>query len=110
MMLHDINLVVTPYDAPGRYSVMSESQTGSYLVDLTAYGGKGQCACTDWKVRIGYPRAHGRTPEKERCKHIEAARLYLVANSLDLDGIADKLIAAIRADQCERERSGDVGA
>jgi hypothetical protein len=70
-------MAVTNYDAPGRYLVESSDPkrtAESYMVDLFAWAGHGQCNCEDWTCRIGPHREAGTEPPKRFCKHIAAAR------------------------------------
>ena len=70
---------IRPYDAAGRYLVTSERDiTTSYVVDLLAYEGEGECSCDDWTHRIGGHLKAGTTPPRRFCKHIESARAVFV--------------------------------
>ena len=78
---------VTPADAVGRYFVASQSQAGKYMVDLLAYNGHGQCACSHWVFRIGPAREKGEVPSVRWCKHISAAREVM------LDDVIARMLA-----------------
>jgi len=75
----------------GRYLVASQSQAGKYMVDLLAYNGHGQCACSHWVFRIGPAREKGEVPSVRWCKHISAAREVM------LDDVIQRMLAQARA-------------
>ena len=80
----------------GRYLVGSMSNPlESYMVDLLAHGGKGECNCTDWQINCrmnlqkfndkrvreyGYPGQPD--PERQQCKHIYIAKRKFANDSL----------------------------
>ncbi len=74
----------------GRYLVASQSQEGKYMVDLLAYNGHGQCACSHWGFRIGPAREAGLEPPVRFCKHIAAAREHFT------DDVIQRMIAQAR--------------
>ena len=79
-----------PADAVGRYLVASQSQEGKYMVDLLAYNGHGQCACSHWGFRIGPAREAGLEPPVRYCKHIAAAREHFT------DDVIQRMISQAR--------------
>lgn len=66
------DLPVEPYDSPLRFLVPSSTESGvSYLVDLGANRGVGECQCKDFSCRCGPSIAKGKP---KRCRHILIAR------------------------------------
>jgi hypothetical protein len=63
---------VEPLDYPTRWHVTSTTNDREcYLVDLSSYGGKGECQCRHYTTTI---RPKQRAGEWATCKHIRAAR------------------------------------
>lgn len=63
-----------PHDSPLRWNVPSSSETGaSYLVDLGANDGLGECQCAHFIFVVG-PRI--KLGERRRCRHINMARQW----------------------------------
>ena len=78
-------MIVKPYDAPGRYLVMSENAKNDddhYLVDLMAFEKSGRCSCPDWEHRIGPSLREDIIPDRRYCKHIIAAREHMLDDVL----------------------------
>lgn len=77
-------MTVTPYDHPLRFHVSSDGRDIGHLVDLAENHPLGKCACEQYTFRVqpvvDRARAMGQSvPASMRCKHIEAAREYLLA-------------------------------
>lgn len=72
-------MMVEEYDPPARYLVSSAKEPGmEYLVDLFEHDGAGTCSCYYFKYKIepNYYRADKKGVF--HCKHILAAKIYLV--------------------------------
>ena len=81
-----------------RFRVMSDPENpeeGSYLVDLAALGGNGQCDCPHFRIRL---QPHIAIVAKYghwvRCKHIRRARSYFL----------DEIIKELRKSEQEKRR------
>lgn len=68
---------VTPiHGEPYRFHVTSSREGHEpYLVDVSEHNGIGQCGCYNWQYRLAPKIAAG---ERLFCKHVEAAREYLL--------------------------------
>lgn len=67
------------FDPPFRIFVSSESDPDAeYLVDLESYDWNGQCGCPHFELRLESKLAAGKPLDNPRCKHIDAARAFLV--------------------------------
>ena len=61
-----------------RYHVESWSRPRRpHVVDLLAYGGSGECSCTDWSTRRG-PAVKAGESVGIYCRHVLAARSYFL--------------------------------
>ena len=83
---------------PFCYQVESWSEKKSnHEVDLLAYNGSGECDCIDWSTTchinwqtnggkiVPYGTVKHKDPARTSCRHIEAARRYLL-NSVIQEG------------------------
>ena len=69
-----------------RYYVQSRSDPEHpHLVDLSSFGGFGQCSCKNWSCRV-WPEVRDKThpalTSKTTCRHIRAALTYLLRLTL----------------------------
>ena len=65
--------IYEPYDSPIRWNIRSSSvHDESYLVDLGANGGVGECQCKGFIFSFAKHRIHG--TQIKRCRHINIAR------------------------------------
>jgi len=76
------------------YEVESHSQKENHEVHLDANGGNGECSCEDFTFTcsenlkknplewVEYGEPGNANPKRTMCKHIKAARRYLVDNTL----------------------------
>lgn len=61
-----------------RFRFTSDSRPDiSHVVDLGEYNGFGECSCEDFQYRLAPALTRGEIPAT-RCKHLIAAREYLV--------------------------------
>jgi hypothetical protein len=60
------------------YRVKSKSRVGmEHRVDLSAFGGGGECGCEAWDFRCRKPLRNGEAPSEElECPHVKLARRY----------------------------------
>ena len=69
--------MITPWDNL-RFMVPSRNGEKDYLVDLAEHEGNGSCSCSHFKFRLE-PKVKVGVERRMRCKHIMAARDYLVS-------------------------------
>lgn len=77
-------MVITPYHRTAVY-VSIQSGKPAYLVDIIAYGRTGRCECPHFKctkepdLKLEMATSPGTLPnESARCKHIKAARNWVL--------------------------------
>jgi hypothetical protein len=68
---------IHPYDHVLRFRFESDTRPEiAHVVDLSAFGGFGECSCEDFQYRI-LPELLREGREIKRCKHLLAARDFL---------------------------------